>query len=100
MLKLDLEKTEETDQIASICWIIEKTRDFQKKIRFIDYAKTSDCVDHNKPKKILEEMGIPDNLISLLRNLYVGQEAMVRTGHGTTDWFKIGKELYTITLLI
>ena len=62
MLKLDLEKTEETDQIASICWIIEKTRDFQKKIRFIDYAKTSDCVDHNKPKKILEEMGIPPTL--------------------------------------
>ena len=97
MFKLDLEKTEETDQIASICWIIEKARDFQKKICFIDYAKASDYVDHNKLWKILHEMGIPDHLTCLLRNLYAGQEATVRTGHGTTDWFQ---RLYIVTLLI
>uniref|UniRef100_A0A8B9W9R6 RNA-directed DNA polymerase n=1 Tax=Bos mutus grunniens TaxID=30521 RepID=A0A8B9W9R6_BOSMU len=81
------------DQIANICWIIEKAREFQKNIYFcfIDYAKAFDCVDHNKLWKILKEMGIPDHLTCLLRNLYAGQEATVRTGHGTTDWFQIGK---------
>ena len=81
------------DQIANICWIIKKAREFQKNIYFcfIDYAKAFDCVDHNKLWKILTEMGIPDHLICLLRNLYAGQEATVRTGHGTTDWFQIGK---------
>ena len=78
------------DQIANIRWIIEKAREFQKNISFcfIDYAKVFDCVDHNKLWKILKEMGIPDHLICLLRNLYAGQEATVRTGHGTTDWFQ------------
>ena len=77
------------DQIANICWIIKKARKFQKNIYFcfIDYAKDFDCVDHNKLWKILQEMGIPDHLICLLRNLYAGQEATVRTGHGATDWF-------------
>ena len=77
------------DQIANIHWIIEKAREFQENIYFcfIDYAKAFDCVDHNKLLKILEEMGIPDHLICLLRNLYAGQEATVQTGHGTTDWF-------------
>ena len=81
------------DQIANMCWIIEKAREFQKNIYFcfIDYAKAFDCVDHNKLWKILKEMGIPDHLICLLRNLYAGQEATDRTGHGTTDWFQIGK---------
>ena len=75
------------DQIASICWIMEKPREFQKNIYFcfIDYAKTFDCVDHNQLWKILKEMGIPDHLTCLLRNLYAGQEATVRTRHGTTD---------------
>ena len=81
------------DQIANVCWIMEKAREFQKNIYFcfIDYAKAFDCVDHNKLWKILKEMGIPDHLTCLLRNLYAGQEATVRTGHGTTDWFQIGK---------
>ena len=81
------------DQIANIGWIIEKAREFQKNIYFcfIDYAKAFDCVDYNKLCKILQEMGIPDHLTCLLRNLYAGQEATVRTGHGTTDWFQIGK---------
>ena len=81
------------DQIANIHWIIEKAREFQKCICFcfIDYAGAFDCEDHNKLWKILKEMGIPDYLTSLLRNLYSGQEATVRTGHGTTDWFQIGK---------
>ena len=80
------------DQIASIHWIIKKAREFQKNIYcFIDYAKAFDYVDHNKLWKILQEMGIPDHLTRLLRNLYAGQEATVRTGHGTTDWFQIGK---------
>ena len=81
------------DEIANICWISEKARDFQKNIYFcfIDYAKACDCVDHNKLWKILKDMEIPDHLICLLRNLYAGQEAIVRTGHGTTDWFQIGK---------
>ena len=81
------------DQIDNICWIIKKAREFQKNIYFyfIVYAKVFDCVDHNKLWKILKEMGIPNNLTCLLRNLYAGQEATVRTGHGTTDWFPIGK---------
>uniref|UniRef100_A0A8B9WJG5 Reverse transcriptase domain-containing protein n=1 Tax=Bos mutus grunniens TaxID=30521 RepID=A0A8B9WJG5_BOSMU len=81
------------DQIANIRWIIEKAREFQKNsyFCFIDYAKAFDCVDHNKLWKILKEMGIPDHLTCLLRNLYAGQAATVRTGHGTTDWFQIGK---------
>ena len=84
------------DQIANIHWIIEKAREFQKNINFcfIDYAKAFDCVDHNELWKILQEMDIPDHLICFLRNLYVGQEATVRTGHGTTDWFQIGKEIH------
>ena len=81
------------DQIANICWIIEKAREFWKKIYFcfIDYAKVFDCVDHNRLWKNLKEMGIPDHLTCLLRNLYAGQEATVGTGHGTTDCFQIGK---------
>ena len=79
------------DQIANICWIIEKAREFQKNICFIDYAKVFDCVDHNKLRKILKDMGIPDHLTCFLRNLYTGQEATVRTRHGITDWFQIGK---------
>ena len=81
------------DQIANIYWIIEKAKEFQKNIYFcfIDYAKAFDYVDHNKLWKILKEMGTPDHLTCLLRNLYAGQEATVRTGHGTTDWFQIGK---------
>ena len=81
------------DQLANIHWIIEKAREFQKNIFcFIDYAKAFDCVDHRKLWKILQEMRIPDYLTCLLRNLYVGQEATVRTGHGTTDCFQIEKE--------
>ena len=81
------------DQIANICWIIEKGRGFQKNIYFcfIDYTKAFDCVGHYKPRKDLKEMGIPDHLTCLLRYLYAGQEETVRTGHGTTDWFQIGK---------
>ena len=80
-------------QIANICWIIEKAREFQNCIYFcfIDYAKAFDCVDHNNLWKILKEMVIADHVICLLRNLYAGQAATVRTGHGTTDWFQIGK---------
>ena len=81
------------DQIANICWIMENAREFQKNIYFcfIDYAKAFDCVDHKKLWKILKEMGIPGHLTCLLRNLFSGQEATVRTGHGTTDWFQVGK---------
>ena len=81
------------DQIPNICWIIEKARKLQKSIYFcfIDYAKAFDCVDHNKLWKILKEMGILDHLTCLLRNLYAGQEATVKTGHGTADWFQIRK---------
>ena len=81
------------DQVANIRWIIEKAREFQKNIYFylIDYIKAFDCVDHHKLWKILKEMRIPDHLTCLLRNLYAGQEATVRTGHGTTDWFQIRK---------
>ena len=80
------------DQIANIRWIIEKAREFQKNIHFcfIDYAKAFDGVDHNKLWKILKEMGIPHHLTFLLRNLYAGQVATVRTGPGTTDWFQMG----------
>ena len=94
------------DQIANICWIIKKAREFQKKkiyFCFIDYAKAFDHVDHNKLWKIPKEMGIPDHLTCLLKNLYAGQEATVRTGHGTTDWFQIGKgvcQCCIVTLLI
>ena len=84
------------DQIANIHWIMEKAREFQENIYFcyIDYAKASDGVDHNKLWKILKETGIPDHLTCLLRNLYAGQEATFKTGHGTTDWFQIGKEYF------
>ena len=89
-----LRKGRETrDQIANLCWIIEKAREFRKNIyfHFIDYAKAFDCVDHNKLWEILKELGISDHLTCLLRSLYAGQEAIVRTGHGTTDWFQRGK---------
>ena len=81
------------EQIANIHWIIEKAREFQKNIYFcfIDYAKVFDCMDHSKLWKIPKEMGIPDHLTCLLMNLYSGQGAIVRTGHGTTDWFQIGR---------
>ena len=82
-----------TDQIASFCWIIEKVKELQKNnyFFFTDYAKAFECVDCNKLWKILQEMGIPDHLTCFLRNLYAGQEATVRTGDRTTDWFQIGK---------
>ena len=84
------------DQIVNIHWIIRKARQFHKNIYFcsIDYAKAFDCVDHKKLWKIPQEMRIPDHLTCLLRNLYAGQEAKVRTGHGTTDWFQIGKGVH------
>ena len=84
------------NQIANIRWIMEKAREFQKNIYFcfIDYAKACDCVDHKELWKIQKEMGIPDHLTCLLRNLYAGQEATVRTGHGTTDWFQIAKGVH------
>ena len=89
------------DQISNICWIIEKARKFQKNIYFgfIDYSKAFDYMDHNKLWKILQEMEIPDHLTYLLRNLYAGQEATVRTGHGTTDWFQIGKGVHQDCIL-
>ena len=82
------------DHIANIRWIIEKAKEYQKNTFFIHYTKAFDCVDHNKLWKILQGMGIPGHLTCLLRNLYAGQEAIVRTGHGTTDWFKIGKGVH------
>ena len=94
MLKLDLEKAEEPEiKLPIFCWIIEKAREFQKNIyfSFTDYAEAFDCVDHNKLLKILKEMGVSDHLTCLLRNLCAGQEARVRTRHGTMDWFQIGK---------
>ena len=93
MFKVDLEKAEETDQIDNIHRIIGKAREFQKNIYFcfIDYTKVFDYVNHNKLWKILQEMRIPDHFTCLLRNLYAGQEATVRTGYGTIDWFKIGR---------
>ena len=89
------------DQIANIHWIIEKAREFQRNIYFcfIDYAKTFDCVDHNKLWQILQEMGIPDHLTCLLRSLYTGQEATVVIRHGTTDWFQTGKRLHQSCIL-
>ena len=89
------------DQIANICWIMEKAREFQKNIYFcfIDYAKAFDCVDHNNLWKILKEMGIPDHLTCLFRNLYAGQKTTVRTGHGTTDSFQIGKRVHQVCIL-
>ena len=107
MFKLDLQKEEEPEiKLPTSTGSLKKAREFQKNIYFcfIDYVKAFDCVDHNKLSKILKEMGIPEHLICLLRNLYAGQEATVRTGHGTTDWFQIGKKstskLYVVTLLI
>ena len=100
MFKLVLEKAEDQRSNCNTCCIMEKAKEFQKNIyfcfidcakAFVDYAKAFDCVGHSKLWKILKEVGIPDHLICLLRNLYVGQEATVRTGHGTTDWFQIGK---------
>ena len=93
IIKLVLEKAEESDQIANICWITEKAREFQKNIDFcfIDYTKASEYLDHNKLWTILKEIGRADHLTCLLRNLHTGQETIVRTGHGTTDWLKIGK---------
>ena len=96
MFKLDLEKAEEPEiKLPTYVGSSKKAKEFQKNIYFcfIDYAKAFDCVDHNKLWKILQEMGIPDHLICLLRNLYAGQEATVRTGHGTTNWFQIGKRV-------
>ena len=90
------------DQIANICWIIKKAREFEKKniyFCFIDYVKAFDCVDQNNLWKIMKEMGIPNHLTCLLRNLYAGQEAIVRTGHGTTDWFQIGKGIHQACML-
>ena len=88
------------DQIANIHWTIERARKFQKSIYFcfIDYAKVFDCVDHNKQWKILKEMVIPDYLTCFLRNLYAGQEATVRIGHGTTDWFQIGRGVHQVCI--
>ena len=97
MFKPDLEKAEELDiKLPTSIVSSKKTREFQKNIYFcfIDYAKAFDCVDHNKLLKILQEMGIPDHLTCLLRNLYAGHEAIVRTGHGTTDWFQIRKGVH------
>ena len=96
MFKLGLEKAEEPDQIANIRWIIERAGEFQKNIYFcfINYTKAFGCVNHNKLWKILKEMGIPNHLTCLLRNLYAGQEATVRTGHVTADWFQIGKGIH------
>ena len=90
------------DQIASICWIMEKAREFQKSTYFcfIDYAKAFDCVDHNKLWKILNEIGVPHHLTCLLQNLYEAQEATVRTGHGTTDWFQIRKGVHQGCILL
>ena len=89
------------DKIANISWIIKKAREFQKNIYFcfIDYAKAFDCVDHNKLWKILKKMGIPDYMTCLFRNLYAGQEATVRTGHGTIDWFQISKGVCQVCIL-
>ena len=88
------------DQIANICWIIEKAREFQKNIYFcfIEYTKAFDCVNHNKLWKILKEMGIPDHLTCFLRNLYAGQEATVRTRHGIMDWSQIGKGVHPVCI--
>ena len=99
--KLGLENRGTRDQTANICWIIEKVREFQKNIylSFMNYVKAFDFVDHNILWKVLKEMGIPDHYTSLLRNLYVGQEATVRTQSGTTDWFRIEKGEWQVCLL-
>ena len=96
MFKLDLEKAEESEIKLPISVGSLKEKEFQKNIYFcfVDYAKAFDCVDHNRPWKILQQMGIPDHMTCLLRNLYPGQEATVRTGHRTTDWFQIGKGIH------
>ena len=97
IFKLDFKKAEEPEiKLPTSCWIIAKAREFEKNIYFcfIDYAKAFDCVDHSKLWKILQEMGLPDHLTCLLRNLYAGQEATVRNRHGTTDWFQIGKGVH------
>ena len=97
MFKLDLEKAEEPEiKLPTSTGSSKKAREYQKNIYifFIDYVKAFDCVDHNELWKILQEMGIPDHLTCLLRNLYAGQEATVITGHGTTDWFQIGKGVH------
>ena len=97
MFKLVLEKAEEPEiKLSTSARSLKKPKEFQKNIYFcfLDYDKAFDCVDHNKLWKTLKEMGIPDHLTCLLRNLYAGQEATVRTGHGTTDWFQIGKEVH------
>ena len=100
MFKLDLETVEEPEIKLPTYWIILKAREFQKNIYcFIDYAKAFDCVDHNKLWNILKEMEIPDHLTVLLRNLYAGQEATVRTRHGTTDWLQIGKGVHEGSIL-
>ena len=101
MFKLDLQKTEEPEIKWPTSAGSSKKQEFQKSIYFcfIDYAKAFDCVDHNKMWKNLKEMGIPDHLTCLLRNLYAGQEATVRTGHGTTDWFQIGKGVCQVCIL-
>ena len=92
---------ETRDQITNIHWIIEKAKEFQKNVYFsFDYAKAFDCVNHNKMLRILKEMGIPDHLNCLLRKLYAGQEGTVRTGHGTTDWFQIGKGVHQGCILL
>ena len=96
MYKLDLKRQRNQRSNCQQCCIIEKARKFQKNIYFciVDYAKAFDCGDHNKLWKILKEIGIPDHFTCLLQNLYVGQEAIVRTRHGTTDWFKIVKGVF------
>ena len=101
MLKLDLENRGTGDQTTNICWITEKAREFHKNVYCccIDYAKTFDCVDHNKLWKILKGMGIPDHLTCLLRNLHAGQAATVRTRHGKKDWFQIGKGVHQGSIL-
>ena len=96
MFKLNLGKMGSRDQIANICSIIDKAREFQKNIYFCFIDKAFDCVDHHKLWKIFKEMGIPYHLTCLLRNLYASQEAKVRTGHGTTDWFQIGTGWFQI----
>ena len=103
MYKLDLQKAEESEMKLppSIHWLIEKAREFQKNIYFcfIDYTKDFDCVDHNKLWKILKEMGTPEHLMCLLRNMYAGQEATVRTRHEATDWLQIGKGVHQDCIL-
>ena len=98
---LNLEKAEEPEIKSNIHWIIEKAKEFQKNIYFffIDYTKAFHCMDHNKLWKILQEMGIPDHLTCLLRNLYAGRAATVRTGHGTMDWFQVGKGVHESCIL-